>query len=126
MFRQRHSKITPKWNRFLKKIGKQSIGKSRGGLTTKIHLVTASDRSVVDFALSGRESHDLPKGIKLIGNITHLKEQKYLLTDKAYEGENMHSCAENKGYIPIVPPKSNRKDPLQYDKERYKQRNEMK
>ena len=30
-----------------------------------------------------------------------------------------------KGYSPVVPPKSNRTDPREYDKERYKQRNEM-
>ena len=30
-----------------------------------------------------------------------------------------------KGYSPVVAPKSNRKDPWEYDKERYKQRNEI-
>ncbi|MDR2887271.1 MAG: IS5/IS1182 family transposase, partial [Bacteroidales bacterium] len=30
-----------------------------------------------------------------------------------------------KGFIPIVPPKSNRINPWEYDKERYKRRNEV-
>ena len=34
-------------------------------------------------------------------------------------------AAEEKGFIPVVPPKRNRKDPWEYDKERYKQRNEI-
>ena len=42
--------------------------------------------------------------------------------DRAYEGENMRSKAMEKGYSPVVPPKSNRKDPWEYDKE---QRNEI-
>ena len=42
--------------------------------------------------------------------------------DRAYEGENMRSKAMEKGYFPVVPPKSNRKDPWEYDKE---QRNEI-
>ncbi len=49
-------------NRRFKKRGKQSIGRSRGGLTTKIHMVTATDRSAVGFALSGGEAHDSPEG----------------------------------------------------------------
>jgi len=35
------------------KNGEQSIGRSRGGLTTKIHVVAASDRAAVAFSLSG-------------------------------------------------------------------------
>ena len=44
---------------------------------------------------------------------------------KKYEGDNMRSKAMEKGYSPVVPPKSNRKDPWEYDRERYKQRNEI-
>ena len=43
--------------------------------------------------------------------------------DSAYEGENMREKALEKGYSPIVPQKSNRKEPWEYDKDRYKQRN---
>ena len=43
--------------------------------------------------------------------------------DSAYEGENMREKALEKGYSPVVPPKSNRKEPWEYDKDRYKQRN---
>ena len=35
----------------------------------------------------------------------------------------MREKALEKGYSPVVPPKSNRKEPWKYDKERYKQRN---
>ena len=37
----------------------------------------------------------------------------------------MRRKAVEKGYSPVVPPKSNRKDPREYDKERYKQGNEI-
>jgi hypothetical protein len=36
----------------LKKNGPQAIGKSRGGWTTKIHLVAASDRCAITLRLS--------------------------------------------------------------------------
>ena len=45
--------------------------------------------------------------------------------DKTYEGESMRKAAIDKGFIPVVPPKSNRRVPWDYDKERYKHRNEI-
>ena len=37
----------------------------------------------------------------------------------------MRGKAVSKGFIPVVPPKKNRKEPWEYDEERYKQRNEI-
>jgi transposase len=88
-------------------------------------MVTATDRSAVSFVLSGGEAHDSPEGIALLDKIIRVPEQKYILMDRAYEGENMRSKAMEKGYFPVVPPKANRKDPWEYDRERYKQRNEI-
>ena len=65
-----------------------------------------------------------PEGIALLNRITKIPEQKYILMDRAYEGEKKRGKALEKGYSPVVPPKSNRKDPWEYDKKRYKQRNE--
>ena len=88
-------------------------------------MVTASDRSVVALSLSGGECHDSPEGEKLVGSIERLPEHVYLLMDRAYEGDSMRKAAIEKGFQPIVPPKKNRKEPWEYDKERYKQRNEI-
>ncbi len=44
--------------------------------------------------------------------------------DKAYEGDATREKAFECGFNPVVPPKSNRVDPWQYDKEVYKQRNQ--
>lgn len=45
--------------------------------------------------------------------------------DRAYEDDKTRSLAEENGFVPIVPPKKNRKNPWKYDKELYKQRNEI-
>ena len=45
--------------------------------------------------------------------------------DRAYEGDKTRSLAEIQGFIPVVPPKSNRKKPWEYDREIYKLRNEV-
>lgn len=125
MLRQYNREGAPGRNGCFKTSGEQSIGRSRGGITTKIHMVTASDRAVVGFSLSGGQVRDAPEGIALLEEIQRAQEQKYLLMDRAYEGENVRKAAMKLGFAPIVPPKKNRKDPWDYDKERYKRRNEI-
>ncbi len=48
-----------------------------------------------------------------------------MLMDRAYEGDAMRAKVIEKGFLPVVPPKRNRKHPWDYDKERYTQRNEI-
>lgn len=45
--------------------------------------------------------------------------------DRAYEDDKTRSLAEENGFVPVVPPKRNRKEPWEYDKELYKRRNEV-
>jgi transposase len=45
--------------------------------------------------------------------------------DRGYEDDVTRKLVSEKGFIPIVPPKSNRLNPWEYDKERYKRRNEV-
>lgn len=122
---QHQCQSSSKRDRCFKKTGKQAIGRSRGGLTTKIHLVTASDRSVVAFRLSPGNRHDAPEGELLLDEMKRQAGQLYMLMDRAYEGDRIRAKVVEMGYSPVVPPKKNRKEPWEYDKERYKQRNEI-
>ena len=45
--------------------------------------------------------------------------------DRAYEGDERRQLALDLGFIPVVPPKSNRLEPWEYDREMYKRRNEV-
>ena len=45
--------------------------------------------------------------------------------DKAYEGDETWKLVLDLGMIPVVPPKSNRIHPWDYDRELYKKRNEI-
>ena len=44
--------------------------------------------------------------------------------DRAYEDNATRQLALELGYSPVVPPKSNRLNPWEYDRELYKRRNE--
>lgn len=45
--------------------------------------------------------------------------------DRAYEDDKARTLASENGFIPVVPPKKNRKGPWKYDKELCKHRNEV-
>ena len=45
--------------------------------------------------------------------------------DRAYEDNKTLQLALDFGYIPVIPPRSNRLQPWQYDKAMYRKRNEM-
>ena len=45
--------------------------------------------------------------------------------DRAYEDNETRQLALDFGFIPVVPPKTNRLEPWQYDKALYRKRNEV-
>ena len=45
--------------------------------------------------------------------------------DRAYEGDETRQLALDLGYIPVVPPKSNRLSPWEYHRAMYRKRNEV-
>jgi transposase len=48
-----------------------------------------------------------------------------LVMDRAYEGDETRQLVLQLGMLPVVPPKSNRLDPWEYDRALYKKRNEI-
>ena len=51
--------------------------------------------------------------------------QFFVVADRAYEGDETRSLITDRGYTPVIPPKSNRKQPWDYNREIYKRRNEV-
>ena len=45
--------------------------------------------------------------------------------DRAYEGDETRQLVWDLGLLPVVPPKSNRREPWDYDRRLYKKRNEV-
>ena len=115
-----------RWYGRLEKNAPQSIGRTRGGWNTKLHMVAASDRDGVIFALSAGNCGDAPEGRALLQQLGPADHPPvYLLMDRAYEGDETRALAMELGYVTVVPPKSNRKNPWDYDKQLYKQRNQV-
>jgi len=47
----------------------------------------------------------------------------YALMDKAYDADKLIEQLKQQNIIPVIPPKSNRKEPREYDEHIYKERN---
>jgi transposase len=86
-------------------------------------MVAAGPQAAVSFSLSPGNAHDAEPGRELL-KATPL-QASFVLMDKAYEGEETRQLVLDLGMTPVVPPKSNRVEPWEYDKEMYKKRNEV-
>ena len=73
--------------------------------------------------MSPGQAGDAPEGRKLLAG-TPL-EAEYVVMDRAYEGAATRQWVRALGATPVVPPKRNRRNPWPYDREKYKQRNEV-
>ena len=88
-------------------------------------MMAANANTPVNFMLSAGQHHDAPFGRLLMETVGKQKSCKPLLMDRAYEDDNTRLTAQLLGFDPVVPPKKNRLNPWDYDKDLYKQRNEV-
>ena len=86
-------------------------------------MVSANDKVIVEMHLSGGNRHDSPQGRISIEQTGNKFEGVPIIMDKAYEGDKTRQLCLDSGHEPVVPPKKNRINPWEYDKELYKQRN---
>jgi transposase len=69
--------------------------------------------------LTGGEAHDCPVAKRLI---RRAKPPKRMLGDKAYDSTELREELNERGSKPIIPNKSNRKQPFSFSKRLYKLR----
>jgi transposase len=88
-------------------------------------MVAANARTAITFTLSPGQASDAAAGRELLAGIGPLPAPLHLIVDRAYEDNETRQLALDFGFIPVVPPKSNRLEPWQYDKAMYRKRNEI-
>jgi transposase len=101
-----------------KKKADEALGKSRGGMTTKIHAITDGLGRCVDFTLTEGQIHDCTQAERLLEG----KSPENVLADKGYDADAIRACVRKMGANPVIPPRSCRKTPIEYDTHIYKER----
>jgi len=113
-----HRQSSPLWSGRKRGTLCQAIGRSRGGITTKILALTDALGNLVDFCLMPGQAHDLRETRSLLQNLS----AGHLLADRAFDADWLRNDLLERGITPVIPPKSNRKFPAEFDKETYKWR----
>ena len=97
----------------------EAIGRSKGGLTTKIHALVDALGNPLDFILTPGQACDLEGSDAFLPNIT----AEAVLADKAFDAdERVIKPLERAGIKAVIPSKSNRKTPRAHDEDMYKSR----
>jgi transposase len=96
------------------------MGRSRAGLTSKIHAVVDSNGLPVRLALTPGEVHDNRLCSVLL---SALLPQTMLLADRGYDADWIRDLARQQGAWANIPPKRNRKDPICFSPLLYRARN---
>jgi putative transposase len=97
----------------------QGLGRSRGGLSTKIHAATDALGNPVRLLLGPGQRNDITQAHDLIEGF----EAQAVIADKGYDADHLRKAVLASDAIPVIPSKSNRRAPIDCDKALYKERN---
>ena len=97
------------------------MGRSRGGLTTKIHLLCDGLGRPLRFLLTGGEKADCQSAPALLQGFS----TKAVIADRGYDTNSIRDLIAAAQMQAVIPAKSNRREHIPHDRELYKQRNQI-
>lgn len=98
------------------------MGRSRGGLTTKIHARVDAKGRPVCLLISPGEVHDITCAEALLDG---LEQRAIVIADKGYDADRVRAHIRAQGAIPNIPNRSNRKKKYRWKKAIYRERNHV-
>lgn len=99
----------------------QGLGRSRGGLSTKIHVATEALGLPVRLIGTPGQRNDIAFAHDLIEGI----DADAAIADKGYDADHLANRIAKAGIEVVIPPKRNRKVQRDYDIDLYKERNRI-
>lgn len=91
----------------------------REGLTSKIHILCDALGYPLKFIVTEGQVHDVTQAESLLEG----ECGDYLIADKGYDSALLVDYAKERGFVPVIPSRSNHLVPREYDKYLYKERN---
>jgi transposase len=96
----------------------EGLGRSVGGFSSKIHAKVDALGNPLQFIITAGQVNDVTEAKALLEDLNG----SHTLADKAYDSDNVREIITAKDGVPVIPPKSNRKVLIEYDKELYEER----
>jgi len=101
-----------------KKEGEQSLGRSRGGFSTKIHLAADALGNAVRFILTGGERNDITRAEELVEGFS----AEYVIADKGYDSEAFVLRLKERDSGAVIPSRATNRVQREIDTHLYKER----
>jgi transposase len=99
----------------------QAFGRSRGGLSTKVHLACDGLCNPLRLVLTGGEVHEVTQAPLLLADF----HPNQVIADKGYDSDTLVTQIEKGGGEAVIPARGNRRHPREHDAEVYKERNQI-
>ncbi|MGR3373256.1 MAG: IS5 family transposase [Pseudooceanicola nanhaiensis] len=98
------------------------IGRTKGGMNTKLHAVSDSIGRPIRFFITAGQVSDYTGARALLGS---LPQANWLLGDRGYDADWLRKDLMDRGITPCIPRRKSRDKPVRYDKRRFKRRNRI-
>ncbi|TKW63209.1 MAG: IS5 family transposase [Paracoccus denitrificans] len=102
--------------------GGRQIGRTKGGINTKLHAVADAKGRLIQFFMSAGHVSDYTGAAALLSS---LPKAGWMLADRGYDADWFRESLKNKGIKVCIPGRKPRKKPVIYDKRRCKLRNRI-
>lgn len=89
------------------------IGRTKGGLNSKLHAVCDGGGKPLVMLLTAGQVSDFKGAAELLDDLPEATE---LLADRGYDANWFREALKGKGITRCIPPKRNRKEQIDYDK----------
>jgi transposase len=94
-------------------------------LSTKIHAGCRDERTGVAVVLTAGHGHESPVFETVFAQVPAEQLLTHASRDKGYDSQGIREHLIEPDIVPVIPSKRNRREPLDYDKELYKLREEV-
>ena len=101
------------------------MGRSRGGLSTKIHAATIDENCSVALHLTAGHAHDGRQFESLYESLDPDNVLESATMDKGYDADRIRERLSYDGVQAVIPPIPTRARKLPYDHARYRERNRI-
>lgn len=98
------------------------MGRSRGGLTTKLHALVDAKGRPIRFQLTPGQAHDVHAAATLLAD---LQADSFVIADKAYDADWVRELIEARQAAANIPDRSNRKARHRFSPTLYRERNRV-
>ncbi|MDZ7894502.1 MAG: IS5 family transposase [Sphingobium sp.] len=98
------------------------IGRTKGGMNTKLHAVTDANGRPISFFMTAGQVSDYIGAAALLDE---LPKAQWLLADRGYDADWFRDALQEKGITPCIPGRKSRNKAVKHDKRRYKRRNRI-